>query len=165
MNPYQFVLLSFSRILNKPINYLSGHFVNYLNNHHSLRKKVIQLGKVVIHNEEQNIIDKAQRKAYKKYYNCNSKLLQKGAQSCIELGIVIAIGIIPTYVYLKKLCSKNKTQMDEEIEIAENILADIDQKLNKQIESSQNIISIQQQMQKSIIQYNLLQNSIQKNLK
>ncbi|EAR93571.1 transmembrane protein, putative (macronuclear) [Tetrahymena thermophila SB210] len=165
MNPYQFVLLSFSRILNKPINYLSGHLINYLNNHHNLRKKVTYLGKVVIHNEEQNIIDKAQRKAFKKYYSCNSKHLHKGAQSCIELGIVIAIGIIPAYIYLKKLFSKNHTRMDEEIEIAENILKDIDQKLNKQIESSKNLISIQQQMQKSIIQYDLLQSCIQKNQK
>ncbi|KAL4506014.1 hypothetical protein ABPG72_013775 [Tetrahymena utriculariae] len=165
MNPYQFILLSFSRILNKPINYLSGHLANYLNSHHTLRKKVIQLGKVVIHNEEQNMIDKAQRKAYKKYYSCNSKLLQKGAQSCIELGIVISIGIIPTYLYLKKLFSKNQTRKDEEIELAENILADIDQKLNKQIESSKSLISIQQQMQKSIIQYDLLQNCIQQNQK
>lgn len=103
MNLYSLIAYAFRRTFNKPIDYLTYRLMRYLNNHQMMRKKFIELGKVVIDNEEKNIIAKSERKQYRKAYHSNQKLLEKGAESSIEFFLITLLGIIPVYLYFKKM--------------------------------------------------------------
>lgn len=67
-----------------------------------------------------NLVFRADRKIFKKAMHCSEKMLVKGAESCAELGIIIALSTPLLALYVKKIFrdeEKSIHKYESEIEV------------------------------------------------